>query len=256
MSEAELLTSLQRGLAVLAAFRADRATLSLSEVAKATDLDRSSARRLLHTLVERGYLRTDGQSFGLHPKVLRIGNAYLGALALPELALPHLRALAGDLHEAVSMAVLDGDEIVYVARIPGRRLMSLSLTIGSRLPAHATSMGRVLLAARTDDWIDGYLASATLHRLTETSITDHALLRGELQRTRRVGWSLVDQELETGLRSIAVPVHDASGRVAAAIDISSHAGRRDVDDLTGTMLPRLRRTAAAVEHDFHHRPRK
>jgi IclR family pca regulon transcriptional regulator len=244
-------TSLERGLTVLAAFDADRPNLSLSDVARATGLDRSAVRRFLYTLVERGYVRTDGNLFTLHPPVLKLGNAYLAGLALPEIALPYLAELAEKVQEPVSVAVLDADEIVYIARMPGKRLMAISLTVGSRLPAYATSMGRVLLAGKSDDWIDGFVASASFGILTKNTISDGTLLRAELMRIREQGWAMVDEELEVGLRSIAVPIHDAGGVVIAAMNVSSHVSRVDVAGLVDTALPALRDARQKVERVLH-----
>ncbi|WP_245645955.1 IclR family transcriptional regulator domain-containing protein [Pseudonocardia acaciae] len=245
-----LVTSLERGLAVLEAFRPERRALTLSEVARLTDLDRASARRLLYTLVDRGYLRTDGQVFRLHPPVARLGHAYLSALELPKIARPHLRELAARVRESVSLAVLDGSEVVYVARVPTKRLMTVSVTVGSRLPAYATSLGKVLLAGQSDDWLDGYLASAQLPPLTPRTITDQARLRRELLRARSRGWAITDGELEPGLRSIALPVRATDGRTAAALNVSSHADRLDPEELAEVALPALRATATAIEEEY------
>ncbi|MFI0418697.1 IclR family transcriptional regulator C-terminal domain-containing protein [Spongiactinospora sp. 9N601] len=244
--DADFLTSLARGLAVLEAFDADHPAMSLADVARVTSLDRSAVRRLLHTLVERGYVRTDGQSFALHPSVLRIGTAYLSSLALPEVAVPHLRRIADQVQESASVAVLEGDEIVYVAHVPTRRLMSMSLTVGSRLPAYATSMGRVLLAHKDDEWLDAYFGAAVLTPLTRRTETDPARLRAEFAAIRKRGWAVADEELEAGLRSIAAPIEDAAGEVVAAVNVSSHAGRLSVQELVAVAREPLCAAARAI----------
>ncbi|WP_285584405.1 IclR family transcriptional regulator domain-containing protein [Actinoallomurus iriomotensis] len=239
--------SLERGLTVLRAFNAEQSRLTLSDVAKLTGLDRSVARRFLHTMVHRGYLRSDGQTFALHPRAMRIGTAYLSSLSFPKVAAPHLADLAAAVHESSSMSVLDGGEIVYVARIPTTRLITISTSVGTRLPAYATSMGRVLLAHRPDEWIDGYLASATLRPLTSHTVTDTRQLRAELRRVRDQGWALVDEELAYGLRSIAVPLHGPTGEVVAAVNTSTDVSRRSVDELRDDVLPHLRSAARLIE---------
>ena len=243
--------SLERGLAVIRAFDADHPELTLSEVARATGLARAAARRFLHTLVELGYMRTDGRLFALRPRVLELGYAYLSSLTLPEVALPHMEALVATVHESSSVSVLDGDEVVYVARVPTKRIMTVTISVGTRFPAYATSMGRVLLAGQSDDWLDGYLASSRLQPITPHTITDPARLRTELLRVRSQGWAIVDQELEEGLRSVAAPLHDADGRVAAAVNMSAHASRGTVESMRADLLPHLLATAAAIEADLH-----
>jgi IclR family pca regulon transcriptional regulator len=243
--------SLERGLAVIRAFDAEHCELTLSEVARATGLARAAARRFLHTLVELGYMRTDGRLFALRPRVLELGYAYLSSLTLPEVALPHLEALVATVHESSSVSVLDGDEVVYVARVPTKRIMTVAISVGTRFAAYATSMGRVMLAGQGDDWLDGYLASSRLRPITPHTITDPARLRAELLRVRSQGWAIVDQELEEGLRSIAAPLHDADGRVAAALNLSAHASRGTVESMRADLLPHLLATAAAIEADLH-----
>lgn len=246
----EFVQSLDRGLAVIRAFNAENPELTLSEVARATGLNRASARRFLHTLVELGYVRTDGRLFALRPKVLELGYAYLSSLSLPEVAMPHLEQLVERVHESSSISVLDGDEVVYVARVPTRRIMRVTIAVGTRFPAYATSMGRVLLAGQTDEWLDGYFATASLSRITPQTIVDPKRLRAELRRVRRDGYALVDQELEEGLRSIAAPIRDGAGRVMAAINISTHASRGTLESMRQMLLPPLLETAAAIEEDL------
>jgi IclR family transcriptional regulator, pca regulon regulatory protein len=246
----EFVQSLDRGLAVIRAFDAERPELTLSDVARAAGLNRASARRFLHTLVELGYVRTDGRLFALRPKILELGYAYLSSLSLPEVAMPHLEQLVEKVHESSSVSVLDGDEVVYVARVPTQRIMRIAIAIGTRFPAYATSMGRVLLAGQSDDWLDGYFATAHLKTITEHTIVDVKKLRAELTRIRRDGHALVDQELEEGLRSIAAPIRDVDGKVVAAVNLSTHTSRCTLQAMREAMLGPLLETAEAIQQDF------
>ncbi|HKT00010.1 MAG TPA: IclR family transcriptional regulator C-terminal domain-containing protein [Rugosimonospora sp.] len=248
--DSEFVQSLERGLAVIRAFDAEHPELTLSDVARITGLTRASVRRFLHTLVDLGYMRTDGRRFALRAKILELGYAYLSSLSLPEVAMPHLEQLVERMHESSSVSVLDGDEVVYVARVPTKRIMRIAISVGTRFPAFATSMGRVLLAGQSDDWLDGYLASTQLRAITRHTIADPARLRAELVRIRRDGWALVDQELEEGLRSVAAPIHDADGRVVAAVNLSAHASRCGAAEMVGEFLDPLLRTAKLIEEDL------
>lgn len=246
----DFVQSLERGLAVIRAFDADHPEMTLSDVARATGLTRAAARRFLHTLVALKYMRTDGRLFSLRPRILELGYAYLSSLSLPEVAMPHLEHLVEEVHESSSVSVLDGDEVVYVARVPMKRIMTVGINVGTRFPAHVTSMGRVLLAAHTDDWLQGYLSSVRLQPLTERTITDRATLLAELQRVREQGWTMVDQELEAGLRSLAAPIHDTSGTVVAAVNVSAHATRGSLETVREELLPPLLECAARIEDDL------
>ena len=248
--EGEFVQSLARGLAVIRAFDAEHTELSLSEVARITGLTRAAARRFLHTLVDLGYMRADAGRFSLRPKILELGYAYLSSMSLPEMAMPHLEQLVEKVHESSSVSVLDGDEVVYVARVPTKRIMTVAISVGTRFPAYATSMGRVLLAARSEQWLDGYFASAKLRRLTTHTIAEPDALRAELARVREQGWALVDQELEEGLRSIAAPIRDRHGRVIAAMNVSASASRRSIDEIVTSLLNPLLETARRIEDDL------
>lgn len=208
--------SLARGLSVIKAFDGEHPRRTLSEVARHTDLTRATARRFLLTLVELEYVRTDGSVFWLTPRVLELGYSYLSSLSLPEIAGPHLEALSAKVRESTSVSILDGDDVVYVARVPVSRIMTVSITIGTRFPAYATSMGRVLLAGLPDDALDAYLARVSFARLTGKTISTADRLRAELEKIRADGFAIVDQELEEGLRSLAAPIRDATGDVVAA----------------------------------------
>lgn len=249
VDDGELVQSLARGLAVIETFGSDAAAQTLSDVARRAGLARATARRLLHTLVALGYAETDGRLFRLRPRVLDLGFSYLHAQGQWALAQPAMVALVEQVQESCSAAVLDETEIVYVARVPTRtRIVSVSLGLGSRLPAHATSMGRVLLAALPAERLDAVLArAAPLPRHTERSITDPRELRRALRTVREQGFSLVDQEFEPGLRSIAVPLHDAAGRTVAALNVGTHASRLSVADLERRVLPSLKAAAGEIE---------
>ncbi|MFI0478994.1 IclR family transcriptional regulator C-terminal domain-containing protein [Actinomadura sp. 9N215] len=242
--------SLERGLNVIRAFDASTPALTLSEVAHATGLTRAAARRFLLTLADLGYVRSDGRRFSLTPRVLRLGYAYLSSLSLPEVAEPHLEALVALVHESSSVSVLDGDDIVYVARIPTSRIMTVAISVGTRFPAFATSMGRVLLADLPDAELDERLDRAARRPLTGRTTTDPAALRREIVRVRKQGWSLVDQELEDGLRSIAAPIRDATGKVAAAANVSAASSRTPAAKMRRELLPLLLDATARIEADL------
>ena len=238
--------SLERGLAVIRAFGADTPSLTLSDVARATGLTRAATRRFLLTLGDLGYVRTDGRRFELTARVLELGYAFLSSLSLPEVAEPHLERLVAEVHESSSVSVLDGEDIVYVGRVPTSRIMTVSINVGTRFPAYATSMGRVLLAGLEPDGLDAFLARAELVRLSARTITAEPKLRAELARVRRQGWAMVDQELEEGLRSVAAPIRDRERRVVAAVNLSAHASRTSIDAVKRTLLPPLLATAGRI----------
>ncbi|HEX2103710.1 MAG TPA: IclR family transcriptional regulator C-terminal domain-containing protein [Solirubrobacteraceae bacterium] len=242
--------SLERGLAVIRAFDAEHRHLTLSEVARATGLTRAAARRFLLTLVELGYVHVDGGRFSLRPRVLELGFAYLSSLSLPEVAQPYMEELVATINESSSISVLDDTDIVYVARVPTRRIMSITLAVGTRLPAYATSMGRVLLAALPDAELEERLARIEIRPLTKRTVTDRDALRRVLEVVRRQGYAVVDQELEEGLRSGAVPIRDASGAVVAALNVSVHASRTSMQALRTEFLRPALRAAAGIEAEL------
>jgi len=249
--ETDFVQSLQRGLAVIRAFDADNPALTLSDVARATGLARAAARRFLLTLVDLGYIRVEGRQFRLSPQVLELGRPYLSGLRLPEIALPHLGDATDELRESSSLAVLDGTDIVYVAHAPAKRILSITIDIGVRDPAFATSLGRVLLAGQDDAWLDDYLATIELPTITPRTIDTPDRLRAELMRIRRQGYALVDQELEESLRAIAAPIHDEHGNVIAAANVAVHASRWNNDDIRTVLLPRLLQATTAIDRDLH-----
>lgn len=242
--------SFERGLDVIKAFGSEHKKLTLTEVAGITGLTRSSARRFLLTLEELGYLGADGTQYFLKPAVLQLGYAYLSSLSLTDIAPMYLNSAAEDLHESCSASVLDGEDIVYVARASTTRIMSFTLSVGHRLPAVWTSMGRVLLAALSDDGLDVILRGAEFSPRTDLAIRKREELRAEIQRVRLQGYSIVDQELEIGVRSVAVPVHDTRGKVIASVNASAHSSRVDSETMVQTFLPRIIQVAQSIERDL------
>ena len=242
--------SLERGLAVIRAFGPERPELRLSDVARETGLTRAAARRFLLTLVRLGYVRQNGSTFSLRPRVLELGYAYLSALSLPEVAMPHMETLVAEVNESSSVAVLDDLDIVYVARVPTRRIMTITIAVGTRLPAYATSMGRVLLAGLPPDALGDRLERVELEPLTPTTVSSVKALRERIDEVREAGWAAVDQELEQGVRSAAVPVRDGTKTVVAALNVSVHATRMTMQGLRRDVVPRLKRTAEAIEVDL------
>jgi len=247
-SGSDFVRALAKGLAVIESFDAQSPAMTLSDVARRTGLSRGTARRLLLTLVDLGYCRFDGKLFSLRPRALNLGFAYLHSQSLWQLAQPYMVELVERVHESCSIAVLDGTDVVYVARVPtAARIMSINLGLGTRLPAFATSMGRVLLAGLPARELEQLLAQASpLPAYTAKSITERSAVLREIDAVRRQGWALVDQELETGLRSIAAPIVDSEGRTVAALNIGTHASRWPIQKLTQEALPQLRQAAAEI----------
>jgi IclR family transcriptional regulator, pca regulon regulatory protein len=242
--------SLARGLSVIRAFSAEDPEMTLSEIARKTGLTRATSRRFLLTLVELGYVKTDGRMFVLTARVLELGFSYLSSLTLPEIAQPHLEQLAAGIHESTSASVLDGTDIVYVARVPTRRIMSVRINIGTRFPAYVTSMGRVLLSGLDDAELEQHLQAIDFASLTSRTVTSRKSLEAELERVRKQGWAMVDQELEEGLRSIAVPIRHASGTIIAAINVSTTVASHTVESILETLLPPLQLAAERISGDL------
>jgi IclR family pca regulon transcriptional regulator len=240
--------SLERGLAVIRAFDAEHTEMRLSEVAQATGLTRAAARRFLLTLVELGYVRHDDGRFSLRPRVLNLGYSYLSGLSFQEIAQPHMESLVREVNESSSISVLDDLDVVYVVRVPTRRIMTITLAVGTRLPAYATSMGRVLLASLPPAELEARLRKVKLEPLTPHTVRSKKELREAIERAREEGFAMVDQELEQGLRSAAVPIADADGRVAA-LNVSVHASRAGMDELREQFVPKVLETARAIERD-------
>jgi IclR family transcriptional regulator, pca regulon regulatory protein len=248
--DSDFVQSLDRGLAVIRAFGPGRERLSLSDVARETGLTRAAARRFLLTLVKLGYVRSDGREFSLRPRVLELGYAYLSGLAMPEIASPHLEELVAQVRESSSISVLDGHHIVYVARVATKRIMTVAISVGTRFPAYATSMGRVLLAGMSPEELDKYLAEAEFEAFTGRTITDPDRLREVVGEARRQGYAIVDQELEEGLRAIAAPIRGSGDAVIAAINVSAHASRVSMAAMRAELLPAMLETARRIEADL------
>lgn len=245
--------SLARGLSVIEAMGASGGPMTLSEAAVATGLSRAAARRLLLTLEELGYVASNGRKFQLTPRVLGLGYSYLASLPLAQVVLPHMERVVEEVHESCSVSVLDGHEIVYIARVPTKRIMAANLSVGTRLPAYVTSMGRVLLASLAACDLECYLANVELAARTSRTVASVAELRRVLATVARQGWALVDQELEDGVRSVAVPLRDRGGRVVAAMNVSGHAARTSRTHLTRDVLPLLQAAAAQIDAALRHR---
>jgi IclR family pca regulon transcriptional regulator len=246
----DFVEALARGLDVLGCFDADHREMSLSDVATAAGLARPTARRLLLTLEELGFVRSSAGVFALTPKVLTLGMAYVGALGLWDLARPHLQALVEQTGESSSMAQLDGSDIVYVARVSVPKLITLRVDIGTRFPAVQTSQGKVLLAALSADDLAGTLAQPSRAGLPPYIGRTPDQLRDELTAIRARGWALADEELAPGVRSVAVPVRDRDGAVRAAMNVTVHAAETSTERLVGEYLPLLLRTAGEVSADW------
>ena len=244
VSDPNYMTSLARGLAVIQAFSQQRRSLSISQISQKTGIPRAAVRRCLHTLNQLGFVAAeDGRNFALRPRILSLGHPYLASAPLGRAAQPVLRHISNTLNESSSIAILDGDEILYIARASTSRIMTIDLDIGSRLPATCTSMGRVLLSQLDSAEIARHLAQAKLIQYTATTlITPEALLQ-ELHKVREQGYAVIDQELEIGLRSIAVPIIDTSGHTMAAINVGIHAARASVQEMIQRFLPVLKEAA-------------
>ncbi|MGY1717419.1 IclR family transcriptional regulator C-terminal domain-containing protein [Blastococcus sp. SYSU DS0552] len=246
----DFVEALARGLDVLACFDREHPTMTLSEVAAAAGLARPTARRLLLTLEELGFVRSSAGGFALTPKVLTLGMAYVGALGLWDIARPHLEALVARTGESSSMAQLDGSDIVYVARVAVPKLIALRVDIGTRFPATQTSQGKVLLAALPPDQLADTLAQPSRAGLPPMIGRSPEQLRAELTEVRARGWALADEELAPGVRSVAVPVRDGDGVVRAAMNVTVHAAETSTERLVGEHLPQLLRTAGDISAEW------
>ena len=245
----QFVQSLSRGLAVIRALNSSE-PMTLSDVARASDLTRASARRSVLTLEQLGYVQQSGGRFALTPRVLELGFAYLSSLGLPEVAQPHLERLVEQVRESSSISVLDGESVVYVARVPTRRIMNVMISVGTRFPAYATSMGRVLLSGLEEQARAELLDQIELQPLAHETIVTRAALEAERDRVREQGYAIVDQELESGLRSVAAPIRDRRERVVAAINLAVQAARLSVEEIRHSLLGPLLSTAAAIERDL------
>ena len=241
--------SLERGLTLLLAFDAEHPEPTLAELAQLTGFSRPAVRRFLITLERLGYVRSAGGRWSLTPRVLAIGQHYTETQRIIELAQPHLLQLAEQTHESASLAALDAGEVVYIARVPVRRIMSINVSVGTRVPAHATSMGRVLLAWAPDDLV-GDVLGRPMREATPNTVTDPGRLRETLAQVRRQGYAIVSEELEDGLLSASAPVRDRSGAVVAALASSTSTGRSTVAALRRDVVPLLIETADAISAEL------
>lgn len=246
----DLVGSLERGLGVLEILAAHPAGLTMSEVADRAALTRAGARRFLLTLVATGYARQDGRIFRLSPRLITLGRTWLSGASLWTYAEPFMREVSQALNESCSAAVLADEDVVYVARIAGARIVGVALHVGTRLPAYCTSMGRVLLAGLSTTELDAFLGRARITAKTDRTVTDRHELARIVARARTNGYAIVDQELEIGLRSIAVPIRDRAGSVVAAINVSTQSARMPLSEMEREFLPLLQKAANSIEDYF------
>ena len=238
--------SFARGLSVIRAFNTQHPAQTLTEIAQATGLTRAGARRILLTLVALGYVKAEGRLFRLTPRILDLGFAYLTSMPFWNLAEPIMEALSQTVHESCSISVLDGTEVVYVLRVPARKIMTINLSIGSRLPAYCSSMGRVLLSGLPPDELDRLLRASDLQARTQRTVTGIDELKALIADIRKRGWAQNDQELEEGLVSLAAPIRNRAGQVIAAINVSGQANRTSAADMVERFLPPLLEAAEKI----------
>ncbi|SDG70862.1 IclR family transcriptional regulator domain-containing protein [Klenkia brasiliensis] len=249
----EYVRALDRGLAVIRAFDRDHPRRTLAEVARAVGLAPATARRLLHTLQAQDYVSTDGQTWVLRPRVLELGQAYLATTTVWDVVRDRLARLAAEVEETASAGVLEGTDVLYTVRVPYRRIMSMNVEVGTRIPAFASSMGRVLLAALPPAELDAVLAAADLAPITPQTVTTPAALRAVVDQVRESGVCVLEQELEAGVQCVAAPVHGADGSVVAAVTVSSHTTRVSPAELRSRLRPALLQAAADITEDLRHR---
>ena len=246
----DFIEALARGLEVITAFRPGRAAMTLAEVAAATGLARPTARRILLTLSELGYVRTGERGYALTPRVLDLGVSYVRSMGLWDVARPHLEQLSAATAESCSIAQLDGSDIVYVARVSVPKIVSLAVQIGTRFPALPTSLGKVQLAALPPDELDLVLAEPTRSGLVPRWQPDRAERDAALREVRARGWALTDEQLTLGIRSVAAPIRDGAGTVIAGVNVNCHAAETSVEYLLEHHLPLLLQTAGEISADF------
>lgn len=251
----EFVKGLERGFAVIKAFSGDARTLTIGDVAARTGLTRAVARRYLLTLKTLGYVTQTGHAFALTPRVLDLGFTYIATQGIAAPAQPYMEAVVEQLNEACSIATLDSRDVVYVARVPSTRIMTVNLVVGSRLPAHCTSLGKVLLAALSPEALSAYFALGPLAPKTERSICSPSALRRELNIVRHQGWAIADGESERGVRTVAVPILDREGHVQAALNVSGHASRVSAKELRTVFLPVLLEAADGISSALGAGPR-
>lgn len=246
----DIVGSFARGLAVMEILASHPAGLTLTEMADRAKLTRAGARRFLLTLVASGYAIQDGRKFMLSPRLISVARSWLSGSSLWTFAEPYMRAVSQALNESCSAAILADEDVVYVARVAGRRIVSVGLHVGTRLPAYCTSMGRILLSGLPSTELETFLGKATIRANTPKTVTDRAQLARLIRQADEDGYAAIDEELEIGLRSIAVPVRDRSGRIVAAINVSTQSARTSMEEMERTFLPYLREAAARIEDFF------
>jgi len=249
----EYVRALDRGLAVIRAFDAEHPRRSLAEVARAVGLAPATARRLLHTLQSLDYVATNGQTWWLRPRLLELGQAYLATTSVWDVVRERLAQLAEEVHETASAGVLDDDDVIYVVRVPYRRIMSMNVEVGTRIPAFASSMGRVMLAALDTDPLESLLGRVDLRPITARTVGSVDALRDVVTKVRKQGWCYMEEELEAGIQCVAAPVHDATGRVIASVTVSSHTTRLSPKEVKERLLPALLRAAEDIDEDLRQR---
>ena len=247
----DFVQSLDRGLSIMKVFNAENPKLTLSEVAELTGFTRATARRFLLTLESLNYVGSSGRYFFLKPRVLELGYAYLNSFSLISIAQGHLEEMATEVRESCSASVLEGQNVIYVCRASGNRLMTINLAVGTQLPAYATSMGRVLLASMSEAELDNYFASARFEKFTPTTVTDQSELRKIIAQARKDGYAVIVGQLEEGVESVSVPIRGKDGKVLAAANVSAHPSRISQEELVTKLLPRLQRCVAEIERDLH-----
>ncbi len=243
LTDPSFMTSLARGLAVVRAFSDQRRSLTIAQISHRTGIPRAAVRRCLYTLKQLGYADSEANNFFLKPKILTLGYSYLSSTPLAISAQPYLNSVSRQLNESCSLAVLEENEVLYVARSATSRIMSVALNTGSRLPAYCTSLGRVILANLSELELEKYLQSVTLRAYTDKTVVSPVRLREILEQVREQEYALVEEELEVGLQSIAVPVRGASGTVHAALNVGAQATRVSVEQMLRDFLPVLQKVA-------------
>jgi IclR family pca regulon transcriptional regulator len=249
-SRGDFVQSLERGLAVIKAFGPDRTRLTLTEVSQITGMTRAAARRFLLTLAQLGYVRSEGREFSLRPSILELGYAYLSGLELPAVAQPFMDEFVARVEESSSLAVLDNGQIVYIANVAPRRVMTINVRIGGRDPAYCTALGRVLLASRPDREIEHYLATQSFPTMTSKTLTLRSELEEALRRVAKDGYALIDGEYEEGLVALAMPIRDSSGTTVAAMNVSGYSLRTTAEVLESRCLPLLRESVLRIEDEL------
>lgn len=239
ISDRDFINSLARGLEVISAFSRAKPRMTLSDMSRATGMTRATVRRLLLTLVREGYAKTDGRYFSLQPKVLRLGFSVISSMGIWDVAQPIMNDLSERLQESCFAVVLDGDEVTYVAKADTTRLVKIGINVGSRAPVHAVSSGRVLLAALPEEQLQAYLDHGHFEKLTPYTTVSKVKLREVIEEVRAVGWSIVDQELEVGLRSISVPIRHTDGEVLAALNVCCPSARISPEEIRTRILGEL-----------------